>query len=202
MADITFYTNPQSRGRIVHWLLEELGVPYDMNILDFEKGDHKKPEYLKINPMGKVPAVVHRGVVVTEAAAICTYLADAYPEAGLAPALNDPQRGTYLRWLFFGAGCIEPAIVDKLFARPPVERKGAVGYGSYDDTLNALETALTPGPFILGESFSVADVYVGAQVQWGLMVKGLDPRPKFQQYAERIAQRPALSKLLRGVQSS
>ncbi len=202
MADITFYTNPQSRGRIVHWLLEELGVPYDMNILDFEKGDHKKPEYLKINPMGKVPAVVHRGVVVTEAAAICTYLADAYPEAGLAPALNDPQRGTYLRWLFFGAGCIEPAIVDKLFARPPVERKGAVGYGSYDDTLNALETALTPGPFILGERFSVADVYVGAQVQWGLMVKGLDPRPKFQQYAERIAQRPALSKLLRGVQSS
>ena len=202
MADITFYTNPQSRGRIVHWLLEELGVPYDMNILDFEKGDHKKPEYLKINPMGKVPAVVHRGVVVTEAAAICTYLADAYPEAGLAPALNDPQRGTYLRWLFFGAGCIEPAIVDKLFARPPVERKGAVGYCSYDDTLNALETALTPGPFILGERFSAADVYVGAQVQWGLMVKGLDPRPKFQQYAERIAQRPALSKLLRGVQSS
>jgi glutathione S-transferase len=202
MADITFYTNPQSRGRIVHWLLEELGVPYDMNILDFEKGDHKNPEYLKINPMGKVPAVVHRGVVVTEAAAICTYLADAYPEAGLAPALNDPQRGTYLRWLFFGAGCIEPAIVDKLFARPPVERKGAVGYGSYDDTLNALETALTPGPFILGERFSAADVYVGAQVQWGLMVKGLDPRPKFQQYAERIAQRPALSKLLRGVQSS
>ena len=202
MADITFYTNPQSRGRIVHWLLEELGVPYDMNILDFEKGDHKKPEYLKINPLGKVPAVVHRGVVVTEAAAICTYLADAYPEAGLAPALNDPQRGTYLRWLFFGAGCIEPAIVDKLFARPPVERKGAVGYGSYDDTLNALETALTPGPFILGERFSAADVYVGAQVQWGLMVKGLDPRPKFQQYAERIAQRPALSKLLRGVQSS
>ena len=112
------------------------------------------------------------------------------------------HRGTYLRWLFFGAGCIEPAIVDKLFARPPVERKGAVGYGSYDDTLNALETALTPGPFILGERFSAADVYVGAQVQWGLMVKGLEPRPKFQQYAERIAQRPALSKLLRGVQSS
>ena len=125
MAEITFYTNPQSRGRIVHWLLEELGVPYDMKILDFEKGDHKKPDYLKINPMGKVPAIVHRGVVVTEAAAICTYLADAYPKAGLAPALDDPRRGTYLRWLFFGAGCIEPAIVDKLFARPPVERKGA-----------------------------------------------------------------------------
>jgi glutathione S-transferase len=198
MADLTFYTNPQSRGRIVHWLLEELGVPYDMKVLDFEKGDHKKAEYLKINPMGKVPAVVHRGTVITEAAAICTYLADAYPKAGLAPALDDPQRGTYLRWMFFGAGCIEPAIVDKLFARAPVERKSAVGYGSYDDTLNALETALTPGPFILGERFSAADVYVGAQVQWGFMVKALEPRPKFQEYIERIAARPALKKLLKG----
>jgi glutathione S-transferase len=202
MAEITFYTNPQSRGRIVHWLLEELGVPYDIEILDFEKGDHKKPEYLKLNPMGKVPTVVHRGVVVTEAAAICTYLADAYPAAGLAPALDDPQRGTYLRWLFFGAGCVEPAIVDKLFARPPVERKGAVGYGSYEDTLSTLETALTPGPFILGERFSAADVYVVSQVQWGLMVKGLDPHPKFLHYAERIAARPALQRMLRGVQSS
>jgi glutathione S-transferase len=202
MAEITFYTNPQSRGRIVHWLLDELGVPYDMKVLDFEKGDHKKPEYLKLNPMGKVPTVVHRGVVITEAAAICTYLADAYPQAGLAPALDDPQRDTYLRWLFFGAGCIEPAIVDKLFARPPVERKGAVGYGSYEDTLSALETALTPGPYILGERFSAADVYVGSEVQWGLMVKGLEPRPKFLQYTERIAARPALQNLLKGVQSS
>jgi glutathione S-transferase len=157
---------------------------------------------LKINPMGKVPAIVHRGVVVTETAAICTYLADAYPKAGLAPALDDPRRGTYLRWMFFGAGCIEPAIVDKLFARPPVERKGAVGYGSYEDTFNALETALTPGPFILGERFSAADVYVGAQLQWGYMVKALEPRPKFQQYVERISARPALQKLLKGAQSS
>ncbi len=202
MADITFYTNPQSRGRIVHWLLEELAVPYDMKILDLEKGEHKQPAYLKINPMGKVPAIVHRGVVVTEAAAICVYLADAYPQAKLAPALDDPQRGTYLRWIFFGAGCIEPAIVDKLFTRPAVERKSAVGYGSYEDTLNALETALTPGPFILGERFSAADVYVGAQVQWGFMVNAIEPRPKFEQYVERIAARPALQKLLKGAQSS
>jgi glutathione S-transferase len=202
MAEITFYTNPMSRGRIVHWMLEEVGVPYDMKILDFDKGDHKKPEYLKINPMGKVPAIVHRGVVVTEVAAICTYLADAYPQANLAPALNDPQRGTYLRWLFFGAGCIEPAIVDKLFHRPAVERKSALGYGSYEDTLNALETALKPGPFILGERFSAADVYVGAQIQWGLMVKALEPRPAFLQYMERIGARPALQKLMKGAQSS
>jgi glutathione S-transferase len=202
MADITFYTNPMSRGRIVHFLLEELGVPYDMKILDLEKGDHKKPDYLKINPMGKVPAIVNRGIVITEVAAICTYLADTYPKAALAPKLDDPQRGTYLRWLFFGAGCVEPAIVDKLFSRPPVERKGALGYGSYEDTLNALETALEPGPWILGERFSAADVYVGSQIQWGTMVKALEPRPVFQKYLERIAARPAMQKMLKGAQSS
>ena len=202
MADITFYTNPMSRGRIVHWLLEELGVPYDMRVLDFEKREHKAPEYLKINPMGKVPAVVHRGVVVTEAAAICLYLADAHPQAGLAPALDDPERGTYVRWFFFGAGCVEPAIVDKLFARPPVERQSALGYGSYEDTLNALDVALTPGPFILGSRFSAVDVYVGSQIQWGLMVKGLDPRPAFDRYMQQIAARPALQRLMKGAQSS
>ena len=200
MADITFYTNPMSRGRIVHYLLEELGVPYDMKILDFEKGEHKAPAYLKINPMGKVPAIVHRGVVVTECAAICVYLADVYAKAGLAPALDDPQRGTYLRWIFFGAGCVEPALVDKMFDRPPVERKGARGYGSYGDTLNALEAAITPGPYILGDRFSAADVYVGSQIQWGMMVKSLEPRPKFQQYAERLAARPAMQRLMKGAQ--
>lgn len=198
MADITFYTNPMSRGRIVHWMLEELGVPYEMKILDLEKGEHKQPEYLKINPMGKVPAIVHRGVVITEAAAICTYLTDAYPQAKLAPAADDPQRGTYLRWIFFAAACVEPAIIDKLFARPAVERKSALGYGSYGDTLDALETALKPGPYILGDRFSTADVYVGAQLQWGLMVKALEPRPVFREYVDRIAQRPALQKILRG----
>jgi glutathione S-transferase len=198
MAEITFYTNPMSRGRIVHWLLEELGVPYEMKTLDFDKGEHKLPAYLKINPMGKVPAIVHGGVVVTEAAAICTYLADAYPKAGLAPALDDPQRGTYLRWIFFGAGCVEPAIIDKMFHRPAVERKSALGYGSYEDTLDALATALKPGPSLLGSRFSAADIYVGAQLQWGLMVKSLEPRPVFLQYVDRIAARSALQKVLKG----
>jgi glutathione S-transferase len=198
MAEITFYTNPMSRGRIVHWLLEELGVPYEMKTLDFDKGEHKLPAYLKINPMGKVSAIVHGGVVVTEAAAICTYLADAYPKAGLAPALDDPQRGTYLRWIFFGAGCVEPAIIDKMFHRPAVERKSALGYGSYEDTLDALATALKPGPYLLGSRFSAADIYLGAQLQWGLMVKSLEPRPVFLQYVDRIAARPALQKVLKG----
>jgi glutathione S-transferase len=199
MADtITFYTNPMSRGRIVHWLLDELGAPYEMKILDFAKREHKSPEYLKINPMGKVPAIVHRGVVVTESAAISMYLADAYPTAGLAPSLDDPQRGTYLRWFFFGAGCFEPAVIDKMFARPPVERPGALGYGSYEDTMHALETALLPGPYILGERFSAVDAYVGSQIHWAIMTKAIEPRATFQQYADRLAARPALQRLLKG----
>ena len=197
MADITFYTNPMSRGRMVHWLLEELAVPYDMKVLDFEKREHKAPSYLAINPMGKVPAIVHRGVVVTEVAAIAIYLADAYPKAGLAPALDDPKRGAYLRWFFFGAGCFEPAVIDKMFARPPV-RAGVSSYGTYDDMVAALEKALTPGPFILGERFSAVDVYVGSQIQYAIMTKGLESRPIFEEYIARWATRPALQRVLGG----
>ncbi len=120
---IVFYTNPMTRGRIVHWMLEEVGAPYDMRVLSLEKGEQKTPQYLAINPMGKVPAIVHRGVVVTETAAICMYLADEFPAANLAPKIGDPQRGTYVRWFFFGAGCFEPAIVDKMLERPPAARK-------------------------------------------------------------------------------
>ena len=197
MADLTFYTNPMSRGRMVHWLLEELGVPYDMKVLDFEKREHKAPSYLAINPMGKVPAIVHRGVVVTEVAAIGIYLADAFPKAGLAPALDDPKRGTYLRWFVFGASCFEPAVIDKIFPRPPV-RPGVLGYGTYEDMLATLEKALTPGPFILGERFSAVDVYVGSQIQYAIMTKGIESRPIFEQYIARWATRPALQKVLAG----
>jgi glutathione S-transferase len=192
MADeITFYHNPMSRGRIVHWMLEEVGVPYETKILSFEKQEHKSPAYLAINPMGKIPAIVHNGTVVTEAAAICAYLADAFPKAGLAPLANDTARGTYFRWLFFGAGCVEPALVDKMFARPPVEKASGLGYGSYGDTLAALEKAVTPGPWVLGQRFSAADVYLGAEIGWGLLTKALEPRPAFERYLERCAQRPA-----------
>jgi glutathione S-transferase len=193
---ITFYHNPMSRGRIVHWMLEELGAPYDIKIVSLDKGEHKAPEYLAINPMGKIPAIVHRGTVVTEAAAICTYLADAFPSKALAPALDDPARGTYLRWLFFGAGCIEPALVDRMFDRPRVPREGALGYGSYENTLNALEMAVTPGPWILGPRFSAADVYVGSEIGWGMMVKALEPRPVFQAYFERCSARPAMQRVM------
>ena len=195
---VTLYSNPMSRGRTVQWLLDELGAPYDLKVIDLAKGEQKAPQYLAINPMGKVPAIVHRGVVITEAAAICVYLADAFPQAGLAPKLDDPKRGTYLRWIFFGVGCLEPAVIDKMFNRPPVERPGAIGYGTYETALAVLETALTPGPWILGERFSAADVFVGSQLHFGVMTKAIAPTPVMQKYVDRIAARPALQKLLKG----
>ncbi|MFO7285281.1 MAG: glutathione S-transferase family protein [Gammaproteobacteria bacterium] len=193
---IVFYTNPMSRGQVAHWMLEEVGAPYQTKILDFEKREHKSPEYLAINPMGKVPAIVDRGVVVTEVPAICAYLADAFPEAGLAPDRDDPLRGTYYRWLFFAAGCLEAAVIDKAFARPAV-KESVVGYGTYENTLNALESALTPGPYLLGERFSAADVYVGAQIRWGLMQKTIERRPVFEAYVARLEARPVLARVSR-----
>jgi glutathione S-transferase len=192
MADtVIFYHNPVSRGRIAHWMLEEAGAPYEIKIVDFEKMEHKAKEFLAINPMGKIPAIVHRGTIITESAAICAYLADAFPAAGLAPALEDPKRGTYLRWLFFGAGCVEPAILDHMFSRPAPSRPAALGYGNYADTVNTLERAITPGPFVLGSAFSAADVYLGSAIGWGLMTKALEPRPAFGAYLSRLNVRPA-----------
>jgi glutathione S-transferase len=193
--EIVFHHNPMSRGRIVHFMLEELGAPYRMVLHDFEKREQKTPGYLAVNPMGKIPAIEHRGTIVTESAAICAYLADAFPAARLAPALDDPSRGAYLRWLFFGAGCVEPAMVDHMFKRPPVERPSALGYGSYEDTLATLEGAITPGPFVLGDRFSAADVYIGSQIGYGLMTKSLEPRPTFVAYVARIGDRPAFRRM-------
>jgi glutathione S-transferase len=141
--------------------------------------------------MGKIPAIAHRGTVITESAAICAYLADAFPAAGLAPALDDPKRGTYFRWLFFAAGCVEAAVIDRMFSRPAPSRPAALGYGNYEDTVNTLEKAITPGPYILGERFSAVDVYTGAAIGWGLMMKAIEPRPAFAEYMGRLTQRPA-----------
>jgi glutathione S-transferase len=194
MSDLIFYHNPMSRGRIAHWMLEEIGVPYTVKLLDFEKQEHKSAAFLAINPMGKIPTIVHRKTVVTEAAAVCAYLADAFPAAKLAPAIDDPARGTYYRWLFFGAACVEPAVSDRMFDRPPA-RASALGYGSYEDTINALEHAVSQGDYILGNRFSAADVYVSSQIGWGMMTKGIDPRPAFQAYLERTNQRPAVKRM-------
>lgn len=195
--EIVFYHNPRSRAQMAHWMLEEVGAPYRIVHVDFEKGDQKKPSFLALNPMGKLPTIVHRDTVITETAAVIAYLADAFPKTGLAPAVSDPARGTYYRWLFFGAGCIEPALVDQMLKRPAPEQKMAVGWGSYQDVLNALKTALAKGPYLLGDRFSAADVYVGSEVIWGMMfgAPGLKGERIFDDYAARLNARPALQRV-------
>jgi glutathione S-transferase len=186
---IVFYHNPQSRGRIVRWMLEETGAPYDVHVIDFMKGAHKSPEYLAVNPMGKLPAISYRGNVVTECAAICAYLADVFPDAGLAP--SPLERAAYYRWLFFAAGSLEYAIVDRMLGRPAPERPAALGYGTYADTMRTLEQGLSAGPWLLGERFSAADVYIGSQLIFGMMRKGVDPTPVLSGYVARCRARPA-----------
>ena len=192
MADeLVFYTNPMSRGRIVRWMLEEVGQPYRTELLDYGT-TMKAPAYLAINPMGKVPALRHGDAVVTETAAICAYLADAFPQAGLAPAPGSRERAAYYRWLFFGAGPVESAVTNKAmgFQIPP-ERAAASGYGSLDAVLNALEGALSHGDYLAGNRFSAADLYVGSQLGWGMQFGTIEKRPAFERYASRINSRPA-----------
>ncbi len=192
MADeLVFYTNPMSRGRIVRWMLEEVGAPYRTEILDYATS-LKSPEYLAINPMGKIPAITHGGRVVTEAAAICAYLADAFPAAGLAPAHGSKARGPYYRWLFFAAGPVESATTNRNFGfEVPEGRERMAGYGSYAQTIDALESAVAKSTFIAGEAFSAADVYVGSQIGWGLQFKSIEERPAFVRYWARISDRAA-----------
>lgn len=189
--ELVFYTNPQSRGRIVRWMLEEVGQPYRTEIIDYASR-LKSPEYLAINPMGKLPSLKHGDVVVTEAAAICAYLADAFPQANLAPALGDKRRGTYFRWLFFAAGPVEAATTNKaLGVEFPPERKRMVGYGSYDDAMAAVETALKPGPYVAGEQFTAADVYLGSQLAFLMQFGVIEKHPAFEAYVARLQARPA-----------
>lgn len=192
--EMVFYTNPMSRGRIVRWMLEELGVPYRTESLEFGV-PMKRKGYTSINPMGKVPAITHRGVTVTEVPAILAYLADAFPEKQLAPALNDPARGSYYRWLFFAAGPLEAATTNKsLGFEVPKEHRGRVGYGTYDVTLATLEAAVTGKTFIAGDKFSAADIYVCSHLGWGMMTGGIDKRPAFENYVSGFRQRPAFQR--------
>jgi glutathione S-transferase len=195
--EIIFYHNPRSRAQMAHLMLEEVGAPYRIAPISFEKGEHKSPDFLAINPMGKLPTIVHRGTVVTETAAIIAYLADAFPQAGLAPAITDPARGAYYRWLFFGAGCIEPALLDTMMKRPAVEPKGAVGYGSYEDVVNTLKVALQKGPYLLGDTFTAADIYVGSEINWAMMfgAPGLKGEKVFDDYVARLTSRPAYKRV-------
>ncbi|MBB3183022.1 glutathione S-transferase [Halomonas fontilapidosi] len=188
-AELTFYTNPLSRGGIVHWMLEELGVPYRTVTLEYGT-TMKSPDYLALNPMGKVPAIRHGDVVVTEAAAICTYLADAFPEAGLAPP--PAARGDYYRWLFFAAGPLEAALaLTTLGVQPTVEQQRQLGCGDYWTVIETLAGVLEGRAYIAGTAFSAADVYVGTHLGWGMHFGTLPRRPEFVAYWEGLRQRPA-----------
>ena len=189
--ELVFYTNPQSRGRIVRWMLEEVGQPYRTEVMAYGT-TMKAPGYLAVNPMGKVPAIKHGDTVVTEAAAICAYLADAFPAAGLAPPPGDRLRGPYYRWLFFAAGPVEAAASNKALGFVvPEGREMMVGYGSYGQVMDALETAVSRGDYLLGDKFSAADVYVGSHVAFGLQFGTFEKRPAFEAYAARLSARPA-----------
>jgi len=187
--ELVFYTNPMSRGRIVRWMLEEVGQPYRTEILDYATG-MKGAAYLAINPMGKVPAIRHGDSVVTEGAAICAYLADAFPQAGLAPALGD--RGDYYRWLFFAAGPVEAAVTSRsLGFEPQPEQRRMAGFGCLEDVVNTLEGAVKGRDYVAGDRFSAADIYVGSQIGWGMQFGSIEKRPAFEAYWERISARPA-----------
>lgn len=184
---LTFYTNPMSRGRIVRWMLEEVGEPYETRVLSFGPS-MKAAEYRAVNPMGKVPALDHDGAVVTEVAAIVTYLAEAFPAAGLMPQ----DRAAFWRWMFFGAGPLEAAVTNHaLKVEVPPERRGMVGYGSLDDVVATLAGAVARGPYVCGAAFSAADVYVGSQIGWGLQFGTLPPEPALVAHWDRIKDRPA-----------
>jgi len=191
MADLTLYHASPSRSSIVLWMLEELGLPYDIELIKLSEGDNMKPAYLAINPMGKVRALKHRDTVITEAAAICTYLADEFPQAKLNIPIGNPRRGVYLKWLFFGPSCIEPAVIDRAAPRKEEARRGMLSYGDFDTVMNVTAKAVEQGPWIMGEQFTAADVIVGSNIRWATMFKLIPERPEFSAYAARIAARPA-----------
>lgn len=189
MSDLIFYTNPMSRGRIVRWMLEEVGASYETVILGYADS-MKAPEYLAVNPMGKVPAIKHDGKVVTEVAAICAYLADAFPDAGLAPPPEG--RADYYRWLFFASGPIEAAFSNRAMGwEPTPERQRMFGYGNFDLAVGTLEAAVSGRDYLAANRFSAADLYVGSQIGFMLQFKMLEPRPAFTTYVDRLQARPA-----------
>jgi len=192
--DLILYTNPRSRGRIARWMLEEIGQPYSTEVLDYGT-TMKAPAYLAINPMGKVPALRHGDAIVTEAAAICAYLADAFPQAKLAPPPGDRKRAPYYRWMFFAAGPIESAVSNKAFGFVvPPERERSVGYGTFDRVMDVLDDAVSAGQYLVGDSFTAADVYVGSQIGFGLMFGTIEKRPAFSSYWQRLSSRPAYAR--------
>jgi glutathione S-transferase len=190
-GELVLYSNPMSRGRITRWMLEELGEPYRVEILDFG-GTIRSPDFLAINPMGKVPALRHGDAIVTEAAAVCAYLAAAFPAAGLQPDPGTPAHAAYLRWLFFAAGPVEAVVTAKaLGLLAPPEKRAMSGYGDFESVMDTLEYAVTDKEFVAGDRFSAADVYFGSQIGWGLQFGTIEPRPAFAAYWAGLEARPA-----------
>jgi glutathione S-transferase len=194
MAKLTLYHAAPSRSSVTRWMLEEIGEPYDVHLLSLSKGENRTPDYLAVNPMGKVPALKHGDVVITENAAICTYLADEFPRAKLNVPVGDPRRGVYLKWLFFGPSCIEPAIMDRAFPRKEEARRAALGYGDYDTVMDVLAKAVSKDTYLMGAQFTAADVVIGSGLRWGMMFKLIPERPEFTTYVKRLEQRPALQR--------
>ena len=189
MTELIFYTHPMSRGQIVRWMLEEVGAPYQTRILDYST-TMKEPDYLLVNPMGKVPAIRHRNQVVTETAAICAYLADAFPAAGLGP--RPDERADYYRWLFFCAGPVEQAVTDRfLGVAPTVEQRRMAGYGHFDLVIDVLDGWLGQRDYVCGGRFTAADVVVGSQLMWGMQFGAMPRRPAFEEYGARLSARDA-----------
>ncbi|MGH8117836.1 MAG: glutathione S-transferase family protein [Rhodanobacteraceae bacterium] len=190
-STITFFHAPHSRSGITRAMFEELGVPCDMVALNLKAGEQRSPEYLAINPMGKVPAIRHEGVLITEQPAVLMYLADLYPEKNLAPAPGDPLRGPYLRWMVFYGSCFEPAIMDYSEKRTPMAPM-ACAYGDYESVMHVIAEQLATGPWLLGEHFTAADVLWGGALNFGLMFKLVPELPVFRAYVERVRSRPAI----------
>lgn len=192
-SELVLYHAVPSRSSIVHWMLEEIGHPYELRLLDLKKQENREPAFLAVNPMGKVPTLVHDGAVITEASAICCYLADAFPEAKLNFPVGDARRGPYLKWLFFSPSCIEPAMVDRMLKRDPGPRS-AVGYGDYDTVMGVLADALKAGPYLFGETFTAADVVIGSTLRWGMLFDLIPDKDVFKAYVARLSERPAIKR--------
>jgi glutathione S-transferase len=194
MPKMTLYHIAPSRSSIAHWMLEEVGEPYDIHLLSMKRGENRAPAYLAVNPMGKVPALRHGDTVITEAAAICAYLADEFPEKKLNIPVGSPRRGVYLKWLFFGPSCVEPAVTDRAFPRKEAPPVGALGYGSFEAVMDLLAAEVVKAPYLMGEQFTAADVVIGSGLRWGMAFKLIPERPEFSAYTARLAERPALQR--------
>lgn len=196
MADLTLYHANPSRSTVALWMLEEIGQPYDIHKLDLQNGEQFKPDYLAINPMGKVPSLKHKSAVITESAAICTYLADEFPQAKLNVPVGNPQRGVYLKWLFFGPSVFEPAMTDAAFPRKEAANPAALGYRPFDQVLDIMAKAVAKGPYLMGEQFTAADVVIGSGIRYGTMFKLIPERKEFADYIARFSERPALKRAM------